>query len=268
MLGLASLVRIIVASLALAAMTSVPSARAADIHLAPTGTLRAVYLNGNPAQAVKNPQTGEITGIAADLAHELAKQAGVPLDLAPARGVQAIIDAVRTGSADIGFLANDPSRAGQVVFSETYLRNPQGVLTLAGSPLNAVADIEKPGFKIGVLRGDSIALWLARNKPGVRQVIRDPDGPSEAELLKAGTIDAFAGNRLRMTTIAASTPSVRVLPGSIMGVPQAIVVKADNTAGLAAVNEFIDRIRSNGFLQASITKAANGTEMEPAPTQE
>ena len=63
-------------------------------------------------------------------------------------------------------------------------------------------------------------------------------------------------------------PGLRVLPGSIMGVPQAIIVTADNPSGLASVNTFIDESRSNGLLQASIAKAANGTEMEPAPVQD
>ncbi len=238
---------------------------AADTALAPAGTLRAVYLDGNPAQAVRDPATGEITGVAADLARELAREAGVPLQLTPARGVQGVIDAVHGDAADIGFLANDPSRAGPVVFSQTYLRNPQGVLTREGSALNAVTDIDRPGIRIGVLRGDSIMLWLTRNRPGVSLVVRDADGPSEAAMLQAGTIDGFAGNRLRLSTIAAATPGLRILPGSIMGVPQAIIVKAGNTAALAALNTFIDRCRANGFLQAAIARAANGTEMEPAP---
>ncbi len=258
MLGL---LRVICAGLALMA---IPAVRAADTGLAPTGTLRAVYLDGNPAQAQRHPQTGEITGIAADLARALAKDAGLPLQLTPARGVPAVIEAVQGGAADIGFLANDPSRAGPVVFSQTYLRNPQGLLTREGSALNAVGDIDRPGMKIGALRGDSIMLWLTRNKPGVSLVVRDADGPSETALLQAGTIDGFAGNRLRLSTLAAATPGLRILPGSIMGVPQAIIVKAGNEAALAAVNAFIDKSRANGFLQAAIAKAANGTEMEPS----
>lgn len=263
--GLNALARAACAGLALAALAMIPAARAADAALAPTGVLRAVYLNGNPAQAERNPQTGEVSGVAADLARALAKKIGAPLQFTPVQGVPAVIEAVRSGAADIGFLASDPSRAGAVAFSQTYLRNPQGVLTLDGSALEAIADIDKPGMKIGVLRGDSIALWLTRNKPQVAQVVREPDGPSEVDLLKAGTIHGFAGNRLRLSRVAASTPGLRILPGAVMGVPQAIIVKADNAAGLAAVNRFLDETRASGFLQASIAKAANGTEMEPAP---
>ena len=49
--------------------------------VAPGGTLRAVYLAGNPAQAVRDPTSGEIRGASADLARELAKRLNVPLAL-------------------------------------------------------------------------------------------------------------------------------------------------------------------------------------------
>jgi polar amino acid transport system substrate-binding protein len=52
--------------------------------IAPGGTLRAVYLGSNPAQAVQDRATGAIRGASADLARELAKRIAVPLELKPA----------------------------------------------------------------------------------------------------------------------------------------------------------------------------------------
>ena len=46
--------------------------------LAPTGTLRATFLNNNPVQALVDAKTGEVTGPAADIVRELARRAGVP----------------------------------------------------------------------------------------------------------------------------------------------------------------------------------------------
>ena len=51
--------------------------------IAPTGTLRAAYLSSNPAQAVRDPATGEVRGASADLARELAKRRNVPVALMP-----------------------------------------------------------------------------------------------------------------------------------------------------------------------------------------
>ena len=51
---------------AMVAMIGCPEPTAAN-DLAPTGTLRAVYLGTNPAQAMRDPSTGEIRGPAYEL---------------------------------------------------------------------------------------------------------------------------------------------------------------------------------------------------------
>src|SRR5437773_2648871 len=52
-------------------------AGAADPVLAPTGTLRAVYIVSNIAQARLDSSTGAITGVVADIARELARREAV-----------------------------------------------------------------------------------------------------------------------------------------------------------------------------------------------
>lgn len=54
--------------------------------LAPTGTLRAVFLGDNPVQGRVDPKTGAITGPVADLVQELARRLKVPYKLIPAPG--------------------------------------------------------------------------------------------------------------------------------------------------------------------------------------
>src|SRR5262249_2499382 len=76
------------------------SAMAGDI--APGGRLRAAYLGTNPAQAMRDPATGEIRGPAYDLTRELARRNNVSLEFKPIAGPPAIIEAVKNGQADIG----------------------------------------------------------------------------------------------------------------------------------------------------------------------
>lgn len=73
--------------------------------VAPTGTLRAAYLATNPAQATKDPQTGEVRGASLDLARELARRIGKPLAFNPIASPPAVIEADKSGQADIGFVA-------------------------------------------------------------------------------------------------------------------------------------------------------------------
>ena len=84
------------------------STRAADSVLAPTGTLRAAYIVANLAQARLDPDTGAITGAVADIARELGRRAGVPVTITPLPTASAVLQAVRSNTADIGFVAPNP----------------------------------------------------------------------------------------------------------------------------------------------------------------
>ena len=128
------------------------AALASDI--APTGSLRAAYLGNNPAQAVRDPVSGEIRGASADLARELGRRINAPVTLIPSTSPQAVIDAVSKGEADIGFVAYAPSRTGTVAFSQTYMLVRQSFLVPENSPIRSVADIDQPGRRIAGGKGD------------------------------------------------------------------------------------------------------------------
>jgi polar amino acid transport system substrate-binding protein len=105
-------------AMALTVALAATAALASD--LAPTGTLRATYIATNPVQAFVDPATKEVRGPAAELTRELARRAGVPFTISGANGVQGVIDSVKNGEADFGFVAFDPVRAAQVDFSQAY----------------------------------------------------------------------------------------------------------------------------------------------------
>ena len=150
-------------SASLLALFLLPSAALADAAaLAPTGTLRAVYLANNPAQAVRDGASGEIRGASADLARELGKRLNVPVAITPSASPQTVIDTVAKGEADIGFVAYAPSRTGTVEFSQTYMLVRQSFLVPEASALKSVNDIDKSGLRISGGKGDSVTLFLAR----------------------------------------------------------------------------------------------------------
>jgi polar amino acid transport system substrate-binding protein len=252
-----------------ASLAGAAPARAAGDAVAPGGTLRAVYLATNPVQAVKDPTTGEIRGISVNLARELGRRLALPVTLSGLGGIQPVIEAVRTGAADMGFLAKDPSRRGPVVFSQTYLRNPQSFVVPEASPIRSARDIDRPGLRIGVTEGDSIALYLGRSLKQAQLVeTKDPTAAAARRLFTSGAIDAYGASRLRLMQIAAQTPQSRILPDNLYGVPQAIIVPIDRPEALAAVNRFIDAVRQDGFLQAAIDRSGTGVEIEPAGAPE
>ena len=233
--------------------------------VAPGGTLRAIYLGTNPAQASRDPATGAVRGPAYELARELARRNNVPLEFNPIAGPPAVNEAVKHGEADVGFVAYEATRLGTVDFSQTYMLVRQSFLVLDGSPIKAIADIDRAGQKIAGTVNDSITLCMKRILKQVT-VVELENNPAElSKALTARTIDALGANRQRLTTLSTATPGTRLLPDDLFNVPQNIVVPKDRPIALAAVNALIDELRTSGFLQSAIERGgAIGVAVAPA----
>ena len=246
----------------LAALLGCPEPAAAN-DVAPTGTLRAAYLGTNPAQAVRDPATGEVRGPSYELARELASRLKVPLDFKPIAGPPAVIEAVRSGQADIGFVAYEATRLGTVDFSQIYMLVRQSFLVPDDSPIKAIADIDRAGQKIGGTVNDSITLCMKRILK--QATVVELAAAELSKALSARTIDALGANRQRLTTLSKATPGTRLLPDDLFNVPQNIVVPKDRPAALAAVNALIDEARASGLLQKAIEHGgAIGVSLAPA----
>jgi polar amino acid transport system substrate-binding protein len=224
--------------------------------LAPTGTLRATYIATNPVQAFVDPATKEVRGPGAEITRELAKRAGVPFTVKGAQGVQGVIDSVKNGEADIGFVAFDKVRAEQVDFSQNYSLAQNTYIVPDNSPIQSVADADKPGIRIGVGARDAGEYFLTRTLKSA-ELKRNEGGISDAmvKALLAGEMEAYAGNRMRLHAAAQKTPGLRLMPDNFYGVEQAIVVPKGNAARLAIVEKFIDEARASGLIAGSISRA-------------
>jgi polar amino acid transport system substrate-binding protein len=239
---------------ALVALTATIDA-AAQTSLAPTGKLRAAYLANNPAQAVKDPATGAPRGVAVDLSRELGRRVGAEAVMNGLPSPQAVIDAVEKGEADIGFVAYNPERAGPVEFSQTYMLVQQTFLVRADSPIRSVKDIDRANQKIGAGKGDSIALYLARNLKNA-QLVEVTETPADAlQMVSAGKLDAFGANRQRLTDLTKGVSGLRLLADDLYGVEQTIIVPKGRPDALKSVNQFIDDVRKSGFLRSAIDRS-------------
>ena len=181
---------------------------------------------------------------------------GVPFKVTPANGVQGVLQAVKNGEADIGFLAFDPGRAAEVDSSQTYSLAQNTDMVLEASPLKSVADIDRTGMRLGVTEGDTGDLYLTRTLKHV-EFKRNKGGDMELALkmLRAREIDAYGTNRQRLYELMQSNSGLRLLPDNFYGVPQAIIVKKGNGALLERIEPMLDEARSSGLIAASIRNA-------------
>lgn len=98
-----------------------PPSYTAKTELAPNGRLYAAINFGNPILAAKNPATGEPMGVSVDLARELARRLGVSVQLVTFDAAGKVVEALKSGSIDVAFVAIDPARAVDVSYSAAYV---------------------------------------------------------------------------------------------------------------------------------------------------
>ena len=184
-------------------------------------------------QAFVDPATKEVRGPAAEITRELAKRAGVPFTINGANGVQGVIDSVKNGEADIGFVAFDPMRAAQVDFSQDYALAQNTYLVPESSPIRSVADADRAGVRIGVGARDAGDYFLTRTLKHA-ELKRNEGGNLDAALkqLAAGEIDAYAGNRMRLHGAVQKTPGLSPRAGQFLR-RRAVGDRAEGQCGAA-----------------------------------
>ena len=229
---------------------------AAEPLLAPTGTLRAAYIVANLAQARRDPATGVTSGVVVDLTRELGRRAGVPVIVTPLATAADVLEAVRSGSADIGFVAPNPQRRGVVLYSQTYMLVQQSALVRADSDLRSIRDLDRPGNVIGANVDDTVGVWL-KGRLAAARVLATPDYTLREAVrwLQDGTVVAFAGNRQRLTANTRDVTGLRLLPDNFCGVPQTIAVPRDRTDRLRWIAAALDELRTSGFLASSVSRS-------------
>ena len=228
-------------------------------EFAPSGTLRAAINQGNSVLAQKGPD-GEALGITVDLARELGRQLGVPVDLVIFDAAGKAFDALKSGRTDIGFLAIEPVRAAEVDFTAPYVLIEGTYMVPADSPLKAVEDVDRPGIRIGVNKGSAYDLFLTRSlKHATLQ-----RGDSGVDLFKSEKLDAAGGVRQPLEAYARKDPSVRVLPGRFMAIQQAMGLPKGRVKAHAFLRGFVEEMKASGFC-ADALKRSNQPDAVVAP---
>jgi polar amino acid transport system substrate-binding protein len=250
----------------LVALVLVLQLPAAD--LAPTGTLRASFIATNPVQGRVDQRTGEATGPAPDLVRELARRLGVPHDIRPLPNAGAVLESVRSGQVDIGFLAHEAERAMLVDFTTPYANSGAAYAVRADAPFARSADVDRPGVVVGAIAGQSPEVYVREHLKAAK-VESLPNVPPNAvmgKMLLDGKVQAFAANRTRMEELVRDVPGLRVLADDYMVTTQAVVVPKGNTARLQALNRFLADVRASGFVKASLDRAnIAGVDVAPEP---
>jgi polar amino acid transport system substrate-binding protein len=228
--------------------------RVADIVRA--GKLRvALFL----PQYTKDATTGEIRGygsgtVHVQIAHALAASIGVEIQLLGYPTPPTVVECLKAGACDVGFMGNNPARAAEVGFSAPLILLPFTYLVPAGSAIKSIADADRPGVRIAAVRNHESTLALSRILKHAESVSAEiPD--AAFDLLRTGNADAWASTGPALLEYSTKLPGSRVLEDYYGANPLSMAVPKHHVGRLAYISDFVEEAKASGLAQRAIERA-------------
>jgi len=261
-LGIACIGLFVLTSSAMATEIS-PAIRS---ELAPTGKIRVGLNHGNFLLVTPGSSGTDPRGVASDVARELGRRVGVPVEFIKFDSAGKLGDAVKTGAWDVAFLGAEPQRAAEIAFTAAYLEIPSTYLVPAGSPIRSVDEVDREGVRIAVAEQSAYGLYLSRTIKHARLVLtQGVDGSFDAFVSQK--LEALAGLKPRLLTDLQKLPGARLLDGQFTGVKQAIGTHKNRDAAAKFLRAFVEDVKASGLVAEAISK--NGVQgvsvAPPAP---
>jgi polar amino acid transport system substrate-binding protein len=233
------------------ACASQPPAPAAV--LAPTGKLRAAINFGNPILATKDAATGEARGVSVDLARELGRRLGVPVELVSFAAAGKVVEAVRDAQVDVGFVAIDPVRGADMLQTPAYVVIEGAYLVKDSSPIKTNAEVDRAGNRIVVGNGSAYDLFLTREVKAAT-LVKAPTSPAVTDTFLAQNLEVAAGVKQQLQADAKRLPGLRLLDGRFMVINQAMGIPKGRETGLKYVRDFVEEMKASGFVAEALKR--------------
>lgn len=221
--------------------------------LAPTGPLRAAINVGNPVLARRGENGAEPGGVTVDIAREVGRRIGRPVQLVVYETAGSVVDALPRGEWDIGFLADEPARADRVVFSAPYVIIEGTYLVWADSPFTATGQLDAAGNRIAVGLNAAYDLHLTRALKHA-EIRREPGSSAALELFYNDRLEAGAGVRQALDAFAVGKSDIRILPDAFMSIRQAVASPPGRTAGSDYLESVVAELKSSGWVRAALDR--------------
>ena len=156
-----------------------------------------------------------------------------------------------------------PDRAKVVQFSKPYSGNE--TLLIADKSTVIKSDADMKNFRIGVPRASAQDVFVTKRAPSGTVIQRFDDDTTTMQAFVAGQVDVIGGDTQYLQTLARIAPK-RELEGKIVFNTQynGITVRKGQPELLAAINQFVDKIKQNGQLNA-LSKKWFEIDMIPLP---
>jgi polar amino acid transport system substrate-binding protein len=191
--------------------------------------------------------------VAIDLAQDLARRLGVPLQIVAYDSVAVMGDAAPAGVWDIAFLGSDPKREALMSFTPAYLEIEATYLVPGASPLRTASEVDREGVRVAAPARANYELFLSRHLQRAR-LVSTASNQAAFDLLATGQVEALAGLTQALHDRQPQLPGSRLLEGRFMGVQQSIAVPRGRDAGLAYLRGVVDEAKASGLVAHAIER--------------
>jgi len=220
-------------------------------QLTSTGTLRVGINYGNVVLAKRDTPDAAPTGVAIDVAREIARRLGTTATFVGYPDAGSVVD--DAGKAwDVAFVGIDPARASVVAFTSPYVAVDATYMVRDDSSIRTLADADRAGVKIAAGPRSAYGLFLQRSLKHAELV--PVTGDAALAALRDGTVTAVAGLRSSMVLTAARTPGLRVVQGNFTGINQGLAVPIANQAARAYLESIVKELKRIGFIAAAVRR--------------
>jgi polar amino acid transport system substrate-binding protein len=217
---------------------------------APTGTLRVGINLGNPVLAGIDPVSQKPKGVSIDIANEIGKRIGLPVQLIPFQSAGATVDATQSGSIDLIFVAIDPVRGEGLSYTPPYIQIEGAYLVKTSSLIKSNDEVDVVGNEIIVGKGSAYDLFLTREIKHAT-LLRAPNSQSVVSDFMGGQGTVAAGVKQQLESDAVRYPGSRILPGRFMVINQAIGIpkaRPEYEKTNAYLSAIITDLKRSGFV--------------------
>jgi polar amino acid transport system substrate-binding protein len=236
--------------------------------LAPGGKLRAAINLGNSVLAQTDEATGQPKGVTPDLARELGRRLGVPVEFITFDAAGKVFEVVKSGAWDIAFVAIEPVRSAEIEFTSPYVIIDGTYMVPVDSPLKTIADVDRPGVRIAVGLGSAYDLYLTRTIKKATIIRATSGGGREMiDLFVNDKLEVAAGVRQPLVAYAATHSNVRVMDGRFMEIRQAMGTPKGRTAGARYLAAFVEDVKASGFVAEALKLSNQSAVVAPPATK-
>ncbi|MBT8426287.1 MAG: transporter substrate-binding domain-containing protein [Silicimonas sp.] len=215
--------------------------------LARDGVLRAAINTGNRA-LVQQDDCG-LRGISPALAARLADEIGARLEPVIYDGAGKVFADAGSGAWDVGFLAVDAMRAKRIAFTVPYISIEATFAVRASSGITRIEDVDRDGVTVLTSAGSAYDMYLTETLQHAT-LERSGTPPESFAKFLGGRHDAVAGVRQSLEGAFGHDQNLRILPGVLTAVHQAMVLPDSDDPRIIWLNAFVKRAIREGFVDA------------------